>query len=79
VGCGIIEQKKLVKEILAEVLAGNYLYGSSRTVGIKEGYIDFIFDDPGYYNYIPTEIQEKFGAFVEDIRNGRIEYTVPTM
>jgi simple sugar transport system substrate-binding protein len=77
VGCGIMRQKKLVKEILADVLAGKIQYGNTRTVGVKEGYLDFIFDDPGYRDYLPAELQNQFNAFMDDLRTGRINYTVP--
>jgi simple sugar transport system substrate-binding protein len=79
VGCGIIEQKKLTQEILADVLDGKIQYGTGKTVGVKEGYIDFIFDDPGYQNYLPASIQDKFGAFMQAFRTGQIEYTVPPL
>jgi simple sugar transport system substrate-binding protein len=79
VGCGRMEQKKLVKEILADALAEKIVYGSSKTVGVKEGYIDFIFDDPGYRDHIPSEIQQKFNAFMDDFRAGRVDYTVPAL
>jgi len=79
VGCGKMEQKKLVKEILADALAGKINYGNSKTVGVKEGYIDFISDDPGYRDYVPAEIQKKFNSFMDDFRAGRIEYTVPAL
>jgi simple sugar transport system substrate-binding protein len=79
VGCGLMEQKKLTKEILADVLAGKILYGTGRTVGVKEGYLNFIFDDPGYHFYVPTDIQEKFGTFMDNLRAGRIKYTIPPL
>jgi len=79
VGCGVMEQKKLVEEILAEVQAGKIQYGSSKIVGVKEGYLDFIADDPGYTNFVPEEIRAKFNAFMEDIRAGRISYTLPRL
>ncbi|MCL1836752.1 MAG: BMP family ABC transporter substrate-binding protein [Treponema sp.] len=79
VGCGTMEQKKLVKEILSDVIAGKIQYGSSRTVGVKEGYLDFIFDDPGYRDSLPPEIQEQFETFVDDLRAGRVEYTIPPL
>jgi len=79
VGCGSMEQKKLTKEILADVLAGKIPYGTGKTVGVKEGYLNFIFDDPGYSDYLPADIKAKFGAFMDDFRAGRVKYTVPPM
>jgi len=79
VGCGKMEQKKLVKEILADALAGKVNYGGSKTVGVKEGYLDFISDDPGYLDHVPADIQQKFGGFMNDFRAGHIEYTVPAL
>jgi simple sugar transport system substrate-binding protein len=79
VGCGIMEQKKLTKEILTDVLAGKIQYGTGRTVGLKEGYLNFIFDDPGYRDNLPTAIQNQFSAFMDDLRAGRIDYTIPPL
>ena len=63
VGCGIMEQKKLVMEILSDALAGNIQYGISETLGVREGYLRFIFDDPSYQN-LPADIRERFEAFM---------------
>jgi simple sugar transport system substrate-binding protein len=79
IGCGIMQQKKLVKEILAHVLAGKIQYGTTRTVGVKEGYLDFIFDDSGYRDYLPAELQNQFSAFMDDLRAGRVNYTAPPL
>jgi len=64
VGCGIMEQKKLVMEILQEVLEGKIQYGISQTVGRKEGYINFDFDDPLYKSGLPSDVREKFEAYM---------------
>jgi simple sugar transport system substrate-binding protein len=79
IGCGLMQQKKLVEEILADVLAGKIQYGTSKIVGAKEGYLDFIADDPGYTQYVPEEIRRKFNAFMDDIRAGRVSYTLPPL
>ena len=65
VGCGIMEQKKLVMEILRDVLDGKIQYGTAQTVGIKDGYINFDFDDINYINSLPLDIREKFKAFMD--------------
>ncbi|MDR0641023.1 MAG: BMP family ABC transporter substrate-binding protein [Treponema sp.] len=78
-GCGLMEQKKLVIEILEDVTAGKIQYGKSRTVGAREGYLDFIANDPGYTNYVPQDIQQKFNAFMADIKAGKISYTLPSL
>jgi len=64
VGCGIMEQKKLVMEILRDVMEGKIQYGISQTVGIKEGYINFASDDPLYKDSLPLDVREKFEAFM---------------
>jgi simple sugar transport system substrate-binding protein len=79
VGCGLMEQKKLVEEILTGVLEGKIQYGSAKTVGAADGYLDFIAGDPGYTRYVPQDIQEKFNAFIADIKAGRIAYTLPAL
>jgi simple sugar transport system substrate-binding protein len=79
VGCGLMEQKKLVEEILAEALEGKIAYGVSHVVGVREGYLDFIAGDPGYYEYIPADIRETFETLMDDIRAGRISLTVPPL
>ena len=79
VGCGIMEQKKLTTEILASALAGEIQYGISQTVGIKEGYLGFITDDPGYQASLPADIRQRFETFLDDLKAGRVNYTVPPL
>jgi len=79
VGCGSMEQKKLVKEILADVLAGTVTYGTASTVGLKEGYLGFFFDDPAYTANLPDDIRIKFESFMDEMRAGRIPYTLPPL
>jgi len=79
VGSGIVRQKELTKEILANFLEDNIQFGTARTVGVGEGYIDFIFDDPGFREHVPADIQERLEAFMYDFRAGRIEFTVPPL
>ncbi len=79
VGCGSMEQKKLVQEILSDALAGEIKYGEGTIVGLKEGYIDFFYDDSGYRDTLPPEIREEFELFMGQLREGKIAYTLPKL
>jgi len=78
-GCGVMEQKKLVMEILKDALEGKIIYGKAQIVGVKEGYLGFIFDDPAYSNNLPAGIREKFEKFYNDLKEGKINYTIPPL
>jgi simple sugar transport system substrate-binding protein len=73
-GCGIVRQKELTEEILSQALAGTIPYGTATTVGIEDGYIDFIFDDQGFSDYVPADIQQKMRTFMDDFKAGNIPY-----
>ncbi len=79
VGCGLMEQKKLTKEILKDALSGKIEYGKASIVGAKDGYLRFISDDEAYANALPQDIREKFDAFMDDIYKGKIAYTLPAL
>ena len=78
IGCGLMEQKKLVKEILNSALSGELRYGTAQIVGARDAYLNFI-DNSGYRDYLPAAIQEQFDAFMDKIRSGGIEYTLPEL
>ena len=70
IGCGMMEQKKLVMEILEDVIEGKIQYGTSETLGVREGYLKFLFDDPEYQN-LPAGIREKFELFMNEYFNSK--------
>ena len=65
VGCGAMEIKKLVNEILNNALEDKIEYGISKTVGIKEGYLGFVFDNPSYLE-LPADVRERFELFYKE-------------
>ncbi|MCL2271211.1 MAG: BMP family ABC transporter substrate-binding protein [Treponema sp.] len=66
-GCGIMEQKKLVMEILSEAVSGKIEYGISQTIGVKEGYLAFDFNNPLYKTGLSSGIRQKFEKFMEEL------------
>jgi simple sugar transport system substrate-binding protein len=67
IGCGIMEQKKLITEVLEGLLDDSIQYGICETIGVKEKYLGFIYDDPGYFN-LPSDIRERFENFMNDLK-----------
>jgi basic membrane lipoprotein Med (substrate-binding protein (PBP1-ABC) superfamily) len=52
-------------EILEDIVTDRIQYGTSQTLGVKEGYINFYFDNPSYQN-LPADIRERFEAFLAE-------------
>ena len=42
-------------------------------VGIKEGFVDFVQDDPNYIKTVPEDIRNKMADLIADIRSGKTE------
>ncbi|MGM0432547.1 MAG: BMP family ABC transporter substrate-binding protein [Spirochaetota bacterium] len=78
-GCGIMEQKKLTKEILTDYMAGNIEFGTAKSVGVQNGYLGFLSDHEAYKEYVPEDIREQFNDFFADMKAGNIDYTVPEL
>jgi simple sugar transport system substrate-binding protein len=70
-GCGLVQSKKLTEEILEEALAGKIEWGKATTVGVEDGYLDFVSDDPAYTKYVPEDIRNKMAAFMQDMKAGK--------
>jgi len=65
VGSGVMEQKKLAIEVLTNAMNGTIQYGTAHVLGIRDGYLGFVFDNDGYKN-LPEDIKSKFEVFIFD-------------
>ena len=79
VGSGSMEQKKLTKEVLSDVLGGNVAYGTASVVGLQEGYLGFFSDDPIYRQTLPESMRAEFASFMQRLQTGDISYTLPPL
>jgi len=66
VGCGLMEQKKLTMEALNSVKNGTIQYGTSQVLGIRDGYLGFVFDNNAYTE-LPKNIRENFEDFMNNL------------
>lgn len=67
-----MEQKKMSKEITDEYLNGKTPWGKADMVGIKEGYVNFIQDNPNYISTVESSVREKMAKLVDDIKAGNV-------
>lgn len=65
-------QEILSEEVTLEWLEGKTAWGTHRMVGMKEGYVEFIQDNPSYLETVPAEIRAKMTDLVAKIVSGEI-------
>ena len=71
------EQRKAARETTLAFLEGRTAWGTTRTVGLQEGYITFIQDDPLYEAAVPAEVRFQMAALVQALLDG--SRTVPAL
>lgn len=68
----VMEQKKMSKGITLDYLNGKTEWSTAKIVGMKEGYIDFVQDDPNYISAVPADVREKMASLINDIKSGKV-------
>jgi simple sugar transport system substrate-binding protein len=70
VGSSVLYQSRAAYEQTIRYLTGNLPFGSAEVVGVAEGYVDFIEDDPLYIAAVSPEIRKAQSSLIEQIRSG---------
>ncbi len=73
ISSSVMEQKKMSYNVTKEFIEGKTPWGSAKMVGIKEGFVDFVQDDPLYIQTVPEDIRGVMAALIADIRSGKTE------
>ena len=71
------KQAKASKECTLDFLNGKTKWGTTLTLGLKEGYIEFIQNDPLYESTVPEEIRNQMKSLVDALTDGT--KTVPSL
>ncbi|MFO7850799.1 MAG: BMP family ABC transporter substrate-binding protein, partial [Spirochaetia bacterium] len=71
-GSTAIHQEEAVHEKTKEAIEGELPYGEALIVGVEEGWISFIEDDPHYTEHVPEDIRERQSDIVEKMKSGEI-------
>ncbi|HZK19153.1 MAG TPA: BMP family ABC transporter substrate-binding protein [Treponemataceae bacterium] len=78
ISSSVMAQEKMAYEQTKKFLDGNTAFGTAKTVGIRDGYIQFILDDPLYLETVPYTMQEHMQQIYNDILSGKITLNPPT-
>ncbi|MGC9383455.1 MAG: BMP family ABC transporter substrate-binding protein [Kosmotogaceae bacterium] len=71
--CTLKYADKAIKNLLIRDYKGELNYGTYERWGIKEGVIDFTFEDPNYFENVPAEIKEKMRLLFAKLYCGEID------
>jgi len=75
VSSSVMEQKKNAYEQTLQFLEGKTEFGTAKTLGIKDGYIDFVLDDPLFTETVDESIRSRLEQVFADIKNGTLVLT----
>jgi simple sugar transport system substrate-binding protein len=67
----VMKQEELAELMTTEFLNGKTAWGTAKMLGIKEGYVDFVQDDPLYEKTVPADIRAKMNQLLDDIKSGK--------
>ena len=69
----VMKQEELALLMTTEFLKGKTSWGTAKMLGVKDGYVDFVQDDPLYESTVPADIRGKMAGLVDDIKSGKKE------
>jgi simple sugar transport system substrate-binding protein len=72
VGSAILHQDKAAYEKTMLFLKGALPFGRAETAGIRDGYVDFVEDDPAYIAAVSPGIREQQAAMIARLRSGAL-------
>jgi len=76
VGSGSIQQDKAAYELVKAALTGTLEYGRPRVVGVKEGYVDYVTDDPAFAK-LAAAARTRFLAVLASMKAGKLHFDMP--
>jgi simple sugar transport system substrate-binding protein len=70
VGSSVLYQDKAAYEQTKRYLEGTLPFGEAEVVGVADGFVDFVEDDPHYITAVRAEIRAKQAELIRRIRSG---------
>ena len=69
----VMKQQELSEIMTSSFLKGKTEWGSAKMLGVKDGFVDFVQDDPLYISTVPSEIRSQMADLVDAIKAGKKE------
>ena len=79
IGSGILRNDRATYETVKQAMDGELPYGKPKTLGVREGYVDFISDDDHYRQAVPESLRDKMSACVESFKSGAMRLPMPEL
>lgn len=76
ISSSVMAQERLAYEKTLSYINGTLKTGTPTTLGLSDGYISFVTDDPRYIETVPESIREKMIQLLDSIINGMISLPV---
>lgn len=67
-----MEQEKMAEQVTLAYLAGEIVWGTAESVGMGDGFIDFVQDDANYISTVPENVRNEMSRIVDDIKTGKL-------
>ncbi len=78
-GCTVLHQEELTYVKLKAAIEGKLPFGKAETVGMADGYIEFLSTHPAYIANVPADIRAKVESVIGRIKSGALSFKVPTL
>lgn len=72
ISSAVLRQDVLARELTLSYLKDETEWGTARTVGLSDGYVEFVQDDPLYIETVPKSVRDKMASLIESIRTGEL-------
>lgn len=72
IGSSVLYQDLAAYHQILRFFAGKLPFGKTEIMGVNDGYVDFIVDDPLYINAVSGEVRNKQAEMIARIQNGEL-------
>ncbi len=71
IGSSTVKQAEMAEIVTKQFIENKVNWGKADMVGIQDGFIEFVQDDPLYISTVPQDIRDKMATLVADIVAGK--------